>query len=175
MEKILNQIKTCLYIIISLLVILIITLIVVNGDAKTTATDDNSDYDVSMFDSIDATKFLSIASNDQPTVVYLGREGCSYCVKFLPTLQKAQTQLGYKTQYIDISNIETSSDNYNKMLTMINNLTDKFNSDNGTEYESIYGYTPMVLIVQNGEIKDVWIGYNEYDKFVEFLNENGVK
>ena len=194
MEELLKQIKYCLYVVIALLVAVLIAIVVVNGDSKTysnnsnnestnndttndggnNSDDTNTEYDVSMFESIDATQFLSTINSENPTVVYLGRGTCSFCVKFLPVLQQAQANLGYTTKYIDIYGIDQTSDDYNTMVSKINEFTDTFNSKNSANYEAIYGYTPLVLVVQNSEIKDAWIGNGEYNKFVEFLNNNGI-
>jgi len=176
MEKILGEIKVCLYTIIVLLFVLIIILIAVNGDKQVVEeSTENLEYDVSSFESIDATEFLNVLNSEEPTVVYLGREGCGYCVNFLPVLKQAQQEMNYKTHYVDIYEVDNSTDDYKTMVSKINDLTEQFNDDNNTNYESIYGYTPMVLIVQDGYIEDVSIGYLEYDKFKEFLNKNGVE
>ncbi len=180
-SSLLKKILICLYILIALATICTVTYIVrvtTNGSNKTNetlTTEENEDYDVSMFKSIEPKEFIKLTKSEDTKVVYFGRSTCGYCVKFLPNLQKAQEELGYKTYYVDIANIETSSDEYNDMLSLIDGMAEKYNKDNGTDYESLYGYTPTIALVKDGKIQNIWIGYSEYDAFISWLNENGVK
>ena len=49
----------------------------------------------------------------------MGRETCGHCVSFLPTLQKAQKELNYKTVYLDIETVDTSSENYKEFISKL--------------------------------------------------------
>lgn len=133
------------------------------------------EYDVSMFNTIDATQFMNLVDGDKASVVYMGRSGCGYCVAFLPTLQKAQTEIGYTTNYVDVSEIDSTTEDYTKMVSLIDGMAESFNKENGTEYKTLYGYTPTVAIVKDGKIQDIWIGYSEYEDYVDWLSENGIK
>ena len=46
---------------------------------------------------------------------------------------------------------------------------------NNTNYEAIYGYTPLVVLLNKDGIKDISVGYSDYDTFKEFLNNNDIK
>lgn len=177
-----NKIITLMYIIIALLAINTIILLISNLHVSkdTTSKETNTEvkepeYDVSMFNTIDPDKFLDLVDGEKASVIYLGRSTCGYCVKFLPTLQKAQKEVGYKTNYVDIENIDQTSKSFEKMVNLIDGMSEKYNEKNGTDYESLYGYTPTVVVVKNGKIKDIWIGYAEYDAYVNWLKENGIK
>ncbi len=174
MEKTLSKILVCLYIIIAILLVNTIVLIVSNGsvDTKSLAdsTSDNSsdssentEYDVSMFDEITTDDLDDVADSDTPQVVYIGRSTCSYCVQFLPALQKAQSEYGYTTKYLDLTKI--TSEGQEKLLSYDND--DKVLEDN-------YGATPQVLIFKDGELVNANIGYLEYDALASFLEENGI-
>ena len=177
-----KKIMICLYIIIALLVLNTIVLLAKTGIIKSTSSnnntqvseEENADYDVSDFEEIDAEEFMDLSKKDDTSVIYLGRSTCAYCVKFLPSLKKAQEELGYKTYYVDITKYDSSSDGYEDMTNLINSMTESYNNKNQTDYESIYGYTPTVAILSGGSIKDIWVGYGEYDTFKNFLNENGI-
>lgn len=125
--------------------------------------EEETEYDVSMFTSITTDKFVELFERDKKSLIYLGRSTCGYCVKFLPNLQKAQEEYGYKTYYLDITTVD------DKGMKKIQKL-DEFLKDN-------YGYTPMVLVVQNGKIlnKEVnnysGVGYTEYSTFEKFLKK----
>ncbi len=177
-----KKILICLYIIIILLIFNTIVLFAKTGIIKSNANNEtteneseNLDYDVSDFEEIDASKFMDLSKQNSTSVVYLGRSTCAYCVQFLPTLKKAQEELNYKTYYVDITKYDSSSSGYDDMTNLINSMTEKYNEENDTEYDSIYGYTPTVAILSDGNIKDIWVGYGEYDSFKTFLNENGIK
>lgn len=139
----------------------------VSKNSKTTteakAAEEKTEYDVSMFKSIDTDKFIELFKKDEKSFIYLGRSTCGYCVQFLPSLQKAQEEYGYKTYYLDITTVS------DKGMKKIQKL-DKFLKNN-------YGYTPLVLVVKNGKIlnKEVdgyeGVGYTEYKTFEKFLKK----
>ncbi len=168
-NEILNKILKCCYIIIALLAINTVILIATNVDTSTTSSDEeateeteNTEYDVSMFNTVDVDKVIDLYDSKKTEVIYLGRSTCGYCVKFLPMLQEAQDTYGYTTNYLDITTV--SSDEKDELLKHDND--EKFLAEN-------YGSTPMVLLVKDGEIKDTWVGYSEYDEFAQFLENNG--
>ena len=176
MEKNLSKILVCLYIIVAILLVNTIVLIVSNGSIDTSSLSDNAsnsngnsesaentEYDVSMFDEITTDDLEDVANSDTPQVVYIGRSTCGYCVQFLPSLQKAQSEYGYTTKYLDLTKI--TEDGEKELLTYDND--DK-------ELEENYGATPQVLIFKDGELVDVSIGYLEYDALASFLEENGI-
>ena len=134
-----------------------------NGNSNTGT--DEQEYDVSMFTEITAEQLINLYNGEEKALIYIGRPTCGYCVAFLPTLQRAQEELGYKTYYYDISNV---TDEDYAAITGLNN----FMAEN-------FGYTPMVIVVQNGQILSTngdgqgWVGYSEYDAFVEYLHGLG--
>ena len=160
------------YSIIALIVISSLTFItvfvkLVNLPSTTTnepIEEASTEYDVSMFSELTTSEAVEKISDGSKYVVYIGRPTCGYCVKFLPTLQKAQKEYGYKTIYIDLEKM-TSQDQTN-ILKVDND--EKYIAEN-------YGYTPMVLIFENGKLSKGWVGYAEYDKFASFLEDNGFK
>ena len=130
-----------------------------------TKTEENTDYDVSMFEQITAQQLIDLYNGSEKSVIYVGRATCGYCVKFLPALQKAQEELGYKTYYYDISTI--TSDEYYEIIALNDFLNENF------------GSTPMVIVVQNGQILSTnndnkgWVGYAEYDTFKAYMQGLG--
>ena len=103
----LKKILMCAYIIIALIVINTVILIckgnITTGNNSSTSTEQSSEYDVSMMESVDLNTMLNdVFKRKDIQVVYMGRSTCSHCVSFLPTLQKAQNELNYTTVYLDI-------------------------------------------------------------------------
>jgi predicted bacteriocin transport accessory protein len=167
-EEQIKKLMTCLYIIIALLVINTIILFTNNvsvGTSNTSSseeTEESSDYDVSMFNSVTTDEAIKLFDSSDTQVIYIGRSTCGYCVKFLPTLQQAQEDFGYTTNYLDITTVD--SDGQTKLLA-------KDNDENFLEEN--FGSTPMVILVKDGKMVDTWVGYSEYDSFAEFLTNNG--
>ena len=167
-KNFLSKILVCLYIVIGLLAINTVVLILANGSsAKINDTsiteEDNADYDVSSFEEFTLEKVKEVFESDQLQVIYIGRESCGYCVKFIPILKQAQDNFKYTTKYLDISKITDAQPE---------ELLKYDNSDNFLEQN--FGSTPMVLLVKNGKLIDTWVGYNEYNEFESFLKNNKV-
>lgn len=172
-KAILNRIYYCLLVIVVITALILVTLIVKgtnnnstsSSSGNTTGTSEEEtlgEYDVSMFDTLTTSEALEQIKDGKKHIVYIGRSTCGYCVQFLPNLQKAQEEYGYKTIYINLE--EMTSDDQEKILTV----------DNDEKYiEENLGYTPMVLIFEDGKLKEGWVGYSEYDQFASFLEENG--
>lgn len=170
-EEMLKKILLCARVLIVFAVINTILLLIAVGEPSSqksnvdnnTSASGDTEYDVSMFNEISGSDFIKLFSdkNSGTNVIYLGREGCSYCVAFLPALKQAQSELGYTTKYLDITTVGDSD------AEKIMGLND-FLSEN-------YGSTPLVIITKDGKYVDGSVGYLEYEEFVSFLNENGIK
>jgi thiol-disulfide isomerase/thioredoxin len=192
MEK--KYIKRMYYLIIVITVIVGINLIVTimvnshfgstssassdQSNSTTTTESSSSEYDVSMMNSLTTAQVVNLFNDTKKTyVVYLGRSTCSACVSFLPTLQKMQTKYNYVTQYLDITTVDSSSDDYKNLTAKL--AVEKTITVNGetktADYGTFFGYTPMVFIVKNGKFADGIVGAYSETKFEEFLNNNGIK
>ena len=186
---ILNKIFTVLVVIVIILgVNLLFTMIsLTNGgsgsgsnnssNSSTSGTQTSSDYDVSDFDTLTLAQVLKLFDSKDTSVLYLGRSSCSACVSFLPTLKSVQKDLGFKTKYLDITTVDTSSSDYN---TFISKLTKEIEVNaNGTKstgkISEFYGYTPMVIIIKDGKAVNASVGALSESNFKKFLSSNGIK
>lgn len=184
---ILNKIFTVLVVIAIILgVNLLFTMIsLTNGgsssdnssNSSTSGTQTSSDYDVSDFDTLTLAQVLKLFDSKDTSVLYLGRSSCSACVSFLPTLKSVQKDLGFKTKYLDITTVDTSSSDYS---TFISKLTKEIEVNaNGTKstgkISEFYGYTPMVIIIKDGKAVDASVGALSEANFKKFLSSNGIK
>ena len=174
-NTILTNIKTLIILVCVLVVLALISIAlsivtlneVSNNTIPNTKEEEPTEYDVSMFESIDVEKFEKIFKSDKKSLVYLGRSTCGFCVKFLPNLQQAQEEYGYKTYYLDITTVDSKD---TEKIQKLNS----FLKDN-------YGYTPMVLVVKNGKILNEkvddydGVGYTEYETLEKFLEKLGYK
>jgi len=167
-KEIMNKILLCLYAIIVILIVN--TTIVLLKDAKfgtastgESETQGSAEYDVSMFTSVTADTLGEKVSGETAKLVYIGRDSCGYCVKFLPVLQQAQEDYDYETLYLDITTV-TTTEQQDKILAFDND--EKFLEEN-------FGGTPMVLLMKDGKLVDEWIGYADYATYAAWLEENG--
>ncbi len=195
LEKNFNKIANLLKIIIGILIIICVVTIFglsrlyssnSNYSSSNTDSQDNStstdngeseepaDYDVSMFEEITASDIKS-KTNKSKQVIYVGRSTCSWCIKFLPNLQKAQEEYGYKTLYIDIAKIIDFSSSAIIDQSAYNTMTALTGDDYEDYMDEEFGATPMVLIVEKGKIIGAQTGYSEYDDFVKVLEDAGFK
>ena len=166
MEQQLKRLQVCVYVIIALLLVNTIALFASLKDPsedKTTETESEQsyDYDVSMFDTISADEFVDAYKGSELKVVYFGRATCGFCVQFLPVLQQAQEDYGYKTLYVDITTID--NDGVSKITELDSYL------------KETYGQTPSVVLVKDGKIVAKQLGYSDYATFTSMLEQNGFK
>lgn len=148
-----------------------------SGNSSTSGTQTSSDYDVSDFDTLTLAQVLKLFDSKDTSVLYLGRSSCGACVSFLPTLKSVQKDLGFKTKYLDITTVDTSSSDYN---TFISKLTKEIEVNaNGTKstgkISEFYGYTPMVIIIKDGKAVNASVGALSEANFKKFLSSNGIK
>ena len=176
--KILNMSKIITGLLVVILVVLIIGVSKMDnvGENSTTTNEEteyNTDYDVSMFDEIEA-KELKKQTKGKTKVVYIGRESCGWCAAFLPNLWDAQEEYDFKTLYIDIAKIIDFSNGDvidQESFDILNKLSGK-----GYEkyMEENFGSTPMVLIIKDNKIIGGQTGYSEYEGFQKTLEEAGL-
>ena len=175
--------------IIALLLIICIILLTNNktsDDNKTTnnTTSSESDYDVSMMNQVNLKDVIELFDSKKQYVLYIGRSTCSSCKKFLPSLQAAQEEFGYTTQYLDITTIDGNSSEMKQFVKLLD-LKTKVNvtNDDGDPEEvedtygnllNEYGFTPVVIIINDGKMVAGNIGSMSTDAFQEFLKQNGV-
>lgn len=150
-----------------------------NKNSETTKEESgsNSNYDVSMFESVSISGALALFDSKETSVLYLGRSTCGACVSFLPTLKTLQSELGYTTKYLDIETVNSSDENFSKFLAKLDtSITENINGAEKTgKISEFYGYTPMVVIIKNGKAVDASVGAYSVDSFRAFLNSNGIK
>lgn len=149
----------------------------ISNDSTTNQTSQNSDYDVSDFNTLNLSGVLDLFEKDGTSVLYLGRSTCSACVSFLPTVKAVQEKYGYVTNYLDITTVSTGSSDYKKFQELLEvEVTENINGEEVTaDIGEFFGYTPMVIIIKDGKAVDCSVGAYSESKFEEFLNENGIK
>lgn len=148
-----------------------------NNNSFTTTNNGSStnDYDVSMFNEVsvsDILKFLG-TSNKDTHILYLGRSTCSACVAFLPNLQATQSEMKFTTDYLDITKVDTSNDDFTKFSNLLSKeITQNVNGTTQTgKISEFYGLTPMIVVIKNGEAVDAIVGSYSKDNLQTFLKK----
>lgn len=177
--KILNMSKIITGLLIVILVVLIIGVSKMDnvGEENTNSSNEeveyNTNYDVSMFEEIEASALKS-STKGKTQVVYIGRESCGWCAAFLPNLWDAQDEYDFTTLYIDIAKIIDFSNGDiidQESYDILNKLTGEGYE---TYMEENFGSTPMILIIKDNKIIGGQTGYSEYDGFKKTLEEAGL-
>jgi len=167
-----KKILFCLYIIIGLLLINTIVLIAkgVNISGETKKITEEGLVDVSIKEA------LKLFDNNETKILYLGRPDCSACMAFQPTLESVQKEYGFDVYYLNINTVNSGSSD---LATLKNKLTIQYTmkvdgSDVTEEFGYFYGYTPELVIIEDGKMKDGIIGGMDSTSLVEFLQKNEV-
>lgn len=161
-HQILNKIKIVGYIIIAILLLNTVLLVSYMNDAESTGSDDVGiieEYDVSLFKEIDSSEFVKLFNDSKLSVVYMGREDCTYCVQFAPLLKQTVEEYDYTLHYIDINKVPYGSEE----ARLIQEL-DPF-------LEESFGTTPLLVFIKDGKILDELVGGTDYES-LEILLEN---
>ncbi len=155
-----------------------------NGDTSygesqgndTTIADDYS-YDTSAFKEISASDIKSESKNET-IVVWLGRQGCSYCAAYAPQIKQVAEEYKITVRYIDFAKIidfstnpPTVSDN-----TAYNLITDLEGNGEwkGFGEEAMQG-TPNTLIIKNNVIVGGVNGYSKAESIRSAFEAAGIK
>lgn len=111
------------------------------------------------FNELTLSEYLDIIKKDEKSIILVARPTCAFCEKFSPVLKEAMDDMDLTINYVD---------------------TDKFSSEDWTTFSSSLAYlnseewgTPLVLIVQNGEVIAENNGYVELSTIKSFFGANG--
>jgi len=108
---------------------------------------------------INMTDYKKLMKEDT-FVVVIGRNGCSFCTKYQPVMNKIIEEHDIMMYYVDI--YEFSQEDYNELIKTASYLS-----------ENEWG-TPLTLVFKKGKFVDAFSGYAEKPTIVNFLKEVGV-
>lgn len=98
-------------------------------------------------------------ASDDLNVIVVGQSTCQFCVRAKVVLNEIVEQKNIEINYVNISYLD---------------------SDERTEFDKTLDYlqtkygTPVMLITKGGNLVDKYEGYATIDKYIEFLEKNGV-
>ena len=114
----------------------------------------------SIYESVNSKKYLdsfySALNGSENKLVMIGRDNCSWCQLFHPTLDSMKNT--YNFDYIYVNTNELTSGVMNKMLKDINVDPNEFG-------------TPLTLVVKEGTVVDSLNGYVDEVQLLDFLKK----
>lgn len=102
------------------------------------------------------SEFHSALNGDDNALVMIGRDNCSWCQLFHPSLDFMHEQYGFDYLYVNTN--ELTSSGLKLLLKDINVSEDDFG-------------TPLTIVVKDGEIVDSLNGFTDEEDLLEFLKE----
>ena len=141
------------------------------------AGDTSGQYDISSFTKIKPTE-LTTLSQGKKIVVWIGRQGCSYCSLYAPTIKSVTKDLGIKAYYIDLGAMYDASsgewqlvdeEGYNTIMGL-----QKANSD-AEKLMADFGATPMTLVIEDNAVVNGAMGAIGKEDLSKILETEGFK
>lgn len=176
-----KKLNMCMYIIMGLLLLLAILLMVTS--CRSNALEEENEYDVSMMHTVGVSDVIDMFANEGTYVLYIGRETCSVCHDLLPALQEAQINNNYITQYLDITQVDRSSSDWETLVGLLNVETTTTMDEEGVSEEvtntfgyflDAKGFTPCVIIIRDGKQIAGFFGSRSLTNFEDWLANYGI-
>lgn len=183
--------------------ILIIGLYFRGGTSSTTSSNNNNSsgsssssttYDVSDMNEVNIDEAIALFEKEGTQVVYIGRSSCSVCVSYVPVLNEVQDDLGFTTNYLDVTTIADIWDTdladdedtqaldekvqeFIKQLSVETTVRTTIDGESVTLEDTIgnlfyeYGFTPITVIIKDGEMVDGFVGYRDAETLTDLIEE----
>ena len=183
--------------------ILIIGLYFRGGTSSTTSSNNNNSsgsssssttYDVSDMNEVNIDEAIALFEEEGTQVVYIGRSSCSVCVSYVPVLNEVQDDLGFTTNYLDVTTIADIWDTdladdedtqaldekvqeFIKQLSVETTVRTTIDGESVTLEDTIgnlfyeYGFTPITVIIKDGEMVDGFVGYRDAETLTDLIEE----
>lgn len=103
-------------------------------------------------------EFVSDFESQEEKIVFIGREGCSWCQLFRPIFNYFTEKYDFSYRYIDTDKLV--SRDFEKIINKIEISSDDFG-------------TPLVVFVKNGQVTEVINGYVPENELLETLQKRG--
>lgn len=138
-------------------------------------------YDISKMNEVSVKETLDLFEKDETSLIFFGRESCSVCEKLLPILNEAQINNDIKINYIDITKVDRTSTSWETLVSKLDIKTSATLSETSNDEAEVvsetygyfidnYGFTPMIVMIKDGEQKAGFIGTKTIDEFNTWYN-----
>lgn len=159
-----------------------------NSEVTSGESGNESGYSTANFDKIKGTD-IEAESKGKTIVVLMARQTCGYCVKYAPILESVQSSYGFKSKYIDLTDIidlstgsiidEDSKDallNLKADKTCITEATDQNgNKISCSEFmANEFGATPLTLVIRDNKLIYALAGYVDESTLKSIFDDLGL-
>ena len=141
------------------------------------AGDTSGVYDTTVYKTIKGSELAEL-SKGKKIVVWIGRQGCSYCSLYAPTIKSVGKDLGITIHYIDLAAMYDTTQ-YQWVLTdqaSYDAITGmETTNDEAASVMEDFGSTPMTIIVEDGKVIGGVVGAVDKTTVKETLTNAGIK
>lgn len=141
------------------------------------AGDTSGVYDTTVYKTIKGSELAEL-SKGKKIVVWIGRQGCSYCSLYAPTIKSVGKDLGITIHYIDLAAMYDTTQ-YQWVLTdqaSYDAITGmETTNDEAASVMEDFGSTPMTIIVEDGKVIGGVVGAVDKTTVKETLKNAGIK
>lgn len=171
MNKVLEHFKNNILIYLIILTCIVVLLVIkfIPSDAEP----DQPKVDTSMFNVITLDEFMELFNDKSPKTVLLSVHNCSATENYVPTLQIAQAKLGFVSYYVELTDIDASSEAYAKFLEVLETFDYSFQGQTGT-LRTFLGNTPLTLFIKDNKIVYGYYGSMSESVISTFVKKYGV-
>jgi predicted bacteriocin transport accessory protein len=141
------------------------------------AGDTSGVYDTTVYKTVKGSELAEL-SKGKKIVVWIGRQGCSYCSLYAPTIKSVGKDLGITIHYIDLAAMYDTTQ-YKWVLTdqaSYDAITGmETTNDEAASVMEDFGSTPMTIIVEDGKVIGGVVGAVDKTTVKETLTNAGIK
>lgn len=105
-----------------------------------------------------------IMNSEETKIIYWASPSCDYCKMFSPIIKEVSYEYELTFNYLNTSSLD--GDQYATMYTHFAEYDEKYNSSN-------LG-TPSLILVKDGKIVNISVGYLQEEELVDYLKTNGL-
>lgn len=123
------------------------------------------------FNVLNINGILSLFDKEEKSIVLIGSNDVSTYADFYSLLENAQDKYNFVTNYMNYDSVDKTQESYNELL---DKMTIEYTVGTDTKtLADFFGYTPMMFIIEDGEITDARIGeYTEGQLSAFFVGHN---
>ncbi len=129
-----------------------------NDSSDSSSTSDIPEDEQGELNDIDIDEYLDLKEGSDASIIYIARPTCHYCQEMEPIVRNIVYEYDVEVNYLNTD--ELDDEGQAKLIE-----SDDYFSEG-------YG-TPLLLVVQNGEIVDIQEGLSTKDTTVDFFRDNG--
>lgn len=151
--------KKAIAIVIFVVLLLIICYFIgENTNSTYASTDEFSEEEQAELNEISVDEYLKLKDGKDMSIIYIARPTCSHCVVQTPRMKYIKYKYKVEINYLNTDNFSTDNTDYEKVIA-----SDPYFEENDIA-------TPLILLVQNGEIVDYIEGESPVEDVVTLLS-----